>query len=212
MNSSRKFLSWLLVVLMFCAVVSGGCGGSDNDSGSDSGESSGEETARLVPYNYDGTEESTQGRNADGWEDMTFDSLQDNWRFEGAIGYDRNGREIGGDNRYPNRADEIARGHLFALITLNGGLFWSDYNNFNDYKFTPIYVRFVQPPSYNYNEWKQAIIIPGEYKQVADNVFETERNNGHYDQIHVGGAKPGDNTYFFHVMGDTYIVTTLSRQ
>ena len=62
MKTNRQFFLWFAVVVMFCAAVSLGCGGS---SSSDNTES---------------TDEST-GRNQGGWEDLAFDEFAGAWEI-----------------------------------------------------------------------------------------------------------------------------------
>ena len=61
MKTSKQFLLWFAVVVMFCAVISIGCGGSSNSSSS------------TQP-------EETTGRN-DGWEDLTFGEFAGAWEI-----------------------------------------------------------------------------------------------------------------------------------
>ena len=74
MKTSRQFLLWLVVVVMFCAAVSVGCGGSSNNDSTDPTDDSG-------------------GRNQNGWEDLTFEEFAGAWEFS-SITMGLNGVEL----------------------------------------------------------------------------------------------------------------------
>ena len=79
MNNSRKFLAWVLVVLMTFALLAGGCGGSDSDSGGSSDTPS-EEVAQDDGGSTE--EEDGTGRNAKGVEVSEFMRISGQWRVK----------------------------------------------------------------------------------------------------------------------------------
>ena len=103
MKISRQYLLWSAAVVMFCAAVSLGCGGSSNN----------DNTAST---------DGTDGRNINGWEDLTFEEFSGAWEIVSITMGMGSGIQLYplglGVNRFKFTAD-ASSGNL-ALATLDG--------------------------------------------------------------------------------------------
>ena len=155
MKCSRRFLAWLLVVMMTFAVLACGCGGSDNDSG---GSSSTSDTA----------DDDGSGRNIEGFEDVEFIRLSGQWAFTSSS-LTNNGYKIGEVDVLT--VDPLERFRIKAYG--DGTLLLADYDAGEKpkaFSFLPVTAECTFTED---NEVKTlALVAPAVYTYVSKNVYK----------------------------------------
>ena len=189
MKKSIRFLCWLLIGAMFCAVSLGGCGGHDDNLNVSQGEqgSTGGDT--------------TNGR-GDGWEDVgDFSYLSGVWSITDVS------LETVGDYVFWD-VDTSSFSRDIRILADDNIIVWANAHTPDSYSMEPLKARFVHENGVDTRE--ASIIVSAAGFEKKDDSYETPVTaNYEFDRIELDGNWPWDSIKFIHSESDYVTTTTL---
>ena len=200
MSKSKKFLFRAFVVLALFALISGGCGGSDNSSGGSSGTTS----ENASTENDDGT-----GRNVNGLgEQSVFKAISSRWICDSIK------LQVANDVYYDTffESEEGSTSPRFRFVTEDiwDNLYTFEIAPYESYPDTeavftePVKRNFVSRTT-NRRVNNIAVMDAGNFQEVGENTFMAQNPDTPdcYQMIILSGQKSEDNSY--HEMEYQYV-------